>query len=141
MARNAGVLNRVKNYLPQASLQTLYNSLIFSHYSYGLEVWGATKPKNLKRILGIQKKALRSVTKSHWLAHSEPRMKKLGILKVSDQYQVQCVNTTYDMLKGHCPDIFNLKDRIRTNNTSHNLRSNASQPENLNLPSAPKTSE
>ena len=134
MARNAGILNRVKNSLPSPSLQTLYNSLIFSQYSYGLEAWGATKPKNLKRILGIQKKALRSVTKSHWLAHTEPRMKQLGILRVTDQYHVQCVNTTHDMLRGHCPDIFNLGDKIRANTATHNLRSTASQPANLNLP-------
>ena len=109
---------------------------IFSHYSYGLEAWGATKQKNLKRILGIQKKALRSVTKSHWLAHSEPRMKQLGILRVTDQYHVQCVNTTHDMLRGHCPDIFNLREKVRTNTATHNLRSTVSQPENLNLPPA-----
>ena len=38
MAQGAGVLNRVKNLLPTTSLCTLYNSFIFSHYSYGLEV-------------------------------------------------------------------------------------------------------
>ena len=134
MARNAGVLNRVKNSLPSPSLQTLYNSLIFSHYSYGLEAWGVTKQKNLKRILGIQKKALRSVTKSHWLAHSEPRMKQLGILKVTDQYLVQCINTTHDMLMGNCPDIFNLCEQQRSVTATRNLRSTSSHPLNLNLP-------
>ena len=133
MARNAGIINRVKKVLPTPSLQLIYNSLIFSHYSYGLEVWGAHS-KALDRICGIQKKALRSVTKSHWLAHTEPRMKTLEILNVTDQYQVQCLNTTYDMLNGRGPDIFQFRDKIRSNNTRHNLRSTSTQPSNLGLP-------
>ena len=71
MARNTGVLNRIKKLVPTTSLLTIYNSLIFSHLSYGLEVWGGTSAKNLKRITGIQKKAIRIINKSHWLAHTE----------------------------------------------------------------------
>ena len=81
MARNGGILNRVKNQIPLESMKILYNSLIFPHYSYCLEAWGACLPKYLKRIKVIQKKAVRTVCKSHWLSHTEPRMKKLNILK------------------------------------------------------------
>ena len=134
MARNAGILNRVKKTLPSSSLMVIYNSLIFSHYSYGLEAWGASQAKSFKRILGIQKKAIRSVTKSHWLAHTEPRMKNLKILKITDQHKAQCINTTLDMLKGRCPDVLGLSDKIQKNNRTHNLRSTTSQPSNLELP-------
>ena len=134
MSRNTGILNRVKKTLPSPSLQLIFNSLIFSHYSYGLEVWGASPSKSFKRILTIQKKAIRSVTKSQWLAHTEPRMKKLGILKVNDQHKLQCINTTYDMLKGRCPDIFQFNEKFRNNITRRTLRSSTSQPNNLTLP-------
>ena len=89
MARNAGILNRVKNSLPTSSLCTLYNSLIFPHFSYGLETWGASQQKYLKRIITIQKKAVRSISKSHWLSHTEPQMKQLNISKFSDQHYLQ----------------------------------------------------
>ena len=130
MARNAGILNRVKNCLPTSSLCTLYNSLIFPHFSYGLEAWGACQQKFLKRIITIQKKAVRSISKSHWLSHTEPRMKQFNILKFSDQHYLQSMSLTYDMLKGNSPDIFNLS--ISQNGQSlHSLRSTTNRPEDL----------
>ena len=56
MAKNSGILNRIKNYLPSSSLTVLYNSLVSSHFTYGLEVWGACHAKHQKRINVIKKK-------------------------------------------------------------------------------------
>ena len=130
MARNAGILNRVKNSLPTSSLCTLYNSLIFPHFSYGLEAWGACQQKYLKRIITIQKKAVQSISKSHWLSHTEPRMKPLNILKFSDQHYLQSMSLTYDMLKGNSPDIFNLSTSQNVQSL-HSLRSTTDRPEDL----------
>ena len=55
-ARNSGILNRLKSYLPKASLKILYDSLVSSHFLYGLEVWGACPAKVKKRLTIIQKK-------------------------------------------------------------------------------------
>ena len=134
MARNTGVLNRIKKLVPTTSLLTIYNSLIFSHLSYGLEVWGGTSAKNFKRITGIQKKAIRIINKSHWLAHTEPRMKKLEILKVNDQHQFQCLSLMYNMIKGVSPDVFNFKQNLNTNLRDRVLRSSVSQPNDVRLP-------
>ena len=38
MARYAGILNIVKNQIPLDSMKIIYNSLIFPHYSYSLEL-------------------------------------------------------------------------------------------------------
>ena len=134
MAKNTGVLNRIKNLVPATSLLTIYNSLIFSHLSYGLEAWGATTAKNLKRIIGIQKKAVRIIGKSHWLAHTEPRMKNLELLKVKDQHQFQCLTMMYNMIKGVSPDVFNYRQNLNTNLSQRGLRSSVSHPDNVRLP-------
>ena len=131
MARNNGILNRVKKFLPSSSLQTIYHSLIATHYQYGLEVWGGSKSKGMKRITGIQKKSVRVITKSHWLAHSEPRMKALRVLKVADQYQLQCSSLVFDMIKGFCPDIYKYRQLLNENRNSYGLRSTTQQPQNL----------
>ena len=133
MSRNAGILNRVKNYLPVSSMCTLYNSLIFPHYSYGLEAWGTCNKKYLKRITKIQKKAVRSITKSHWLSHTEPRMRKLNILTIPDQHYLQCMCLTYDMLKGNNPDIFNLL-QAQNQQSSLSLRSKTERPQDIRMP-------
>ena len=133
MAKNTGVLNRVKKTLPTSSLLTIYNSLILSHLCYGLEVWGATFEKNLKRIKGIQKKAIRIISKSHWLAHSEPRMKKLKLLKLPDQHRHQCLSLMFNMTKGIGPNIYDYQQRLYSDNANHNLRSVSNHPNNIKL--------
>ena len=134
MARNAGILNRVKKLLPLPSLCTLYNSLIFPHFAYGLEVWGACQPKHLKRIATIQKKSVRAISNAHWLSHTEPRMKKLNILKVNDQHYLQCLSLIYDMIKNNSPDLYNLSQDQNLHSHYHTLRSTTERPENLRLP-------
>ena len=117
-----------------ASLKTLYSSLIFPHYSYCLEAWGTCLPKYSKRITAIQKKAVRTVFRSHYLSHSEPRMKALNILKFNDQYQYQCLVLLFNMLKGYAPDIYNLIQSQSNNVRISSLRSVTNQPQNLRLP-------
>ena len=135
MARNAGILNRIKKCVPISSLNILYNSLIFPHYSYCLEAWGACQPKLLKRMKGLQKKSVRAICKSHWLSHTEPRMKNLKILKLEDQHKFQCMSLTYDMLKGYCPDVYNLVQFQNSLTGAHELRSSQNRPGDLRLPS------
>ena len=87
ISKTTGILGRIKNFLPTAALKIVYDSLIMSRVQYGLEIWGGCdNSKGKKRLLGIQKKAIRNLTKSHYLSHTEPRMKSLGILKFNDQY-------------------------------------------------------
>ena len=139
VARNTGVLNRVKNSLPLSSMKTLYNSFIFSHLSYGLEVWGAgMKNRSFKRIITLQKKAIRTVTKAKWLSHTEPRMKDLCLLHITDQHQLQCLSLIYDMINGNCNDIFEFNKKQNDQTVTHNLRSVLKQPNNLRPGKKPK---
>ena len=40
ISRSLGVMNRLKRYLPQNILRTIYNSLILPHINYSILVWG-----------------------------------------------------------------------------------------------------
>ena len=132
MARSAGVLNRVKNYLPINSMKILYHSLVASHFTYGLEAWGSCQSRFSKRVTIIQKKAIRSVTKSHWLSHCEPRLKSLEVLAFDDQYKYQCAGMVFNMLHGAGPDIYSLAEG-QSRNCSQSTRSTTLKPENLRL--------
>ena len=131
ISRNTGVLHRVKKLLPPTSLLTIYYSLIFSHFSYALEIWGASPAKSFKRIEGIQKKAVHAITKSHFLAHTEPRMKMLSLLNVADQHKLQCLSLTFNMIKGFCPDVLDFRQSMNETRIRYRLRSVSTQPENL----------
>ena len=70
----------MKYFLPSSALLKLYNSLIHSHFNYGLVVWGSTYPTYLIKPKLLQNKAIRIVASSHWLTGSKSLYIKTNIL-------------------------------------------------------------
>ena len=62
------VLNRLKLLFPQEIKCLLYNSLIVPHINYCITAWGFHR----NRITIIQKKAIRIITASSYISHTEP---------------------------------------------------------------------
>ena len=80
LSRSNYIINRVKNILPTKSLKTLYYSLIHPHILYGLPIYSCTTQKNLSKIFKMQKRAVRSITKSKYNSPTNPIFVGLGIL-------------------------------------------------------------
>ena len=106
ISRTVGVINRLKNYIPENALLTIYNTLIIPHLNYGILTWGF----NQDRILKIQKKAVRSITISKYNAHTEPIFKTLKLLKINDIFKCQTLKFCYKLLNGNLPVYFNQGD-------------------------------
>ena len=85
VARVIGILSKLKHIFPRNILRTIYNSLIYPHLIYGLYLWGFSP----KRLIIMQKKAVRTISLSRYLSHSTPLFKNLKILKIDDQYSIQ----------------------------------------------------
>ena len=58
------------------SLSTLYNSMILPYIYYCSLDWGCTYKSNLKRIVILEKRALRIVSKPRYDAHTDPIFKE-----------------------------------------------------------------
>ena len=82
-----GILYRLKSIFPRDALLTLYNALIMPHFHYCLLVWGSNVKDGHKLHL-LQKKAIRVISNSHYIAHTEPICKRLHMLKVSDMFRL-----------------------------------------------------
>ena len=80
LAKSNFIINRVKNILPRHTLKTLYFSLFHSHLLYGLPIYSCTTQKNINRIYNLQKKAIRTITKSRYNDHVGPLFAMLKIL-------------------------------------------------------------
>ena len=63
-----GILYRLRNTFPLDVLKTLYKSLVLSYINYGLLLWGI----EVKKLEIIQKRAIRLITGSNYVAHTEP---------------------------------------------------------------------
>ena len=103
ICRVVGTLNKLKHYIPQNILQTIYNSLILSHLHYGVLLWGND---NLDRLLKLQKRAIRNIVNASYNAHSEPLFKTLNILKISDIHKLQQLKFLHKFLNHNLPEYF-----------------------------------
>ena len=119
--------------LPPSSLKILYHSFIQPHIQYALPAWGGCSAQNKKRIITIQKRAIRTITKSFHTAHTEPRMKNLGLLKFEDLYKLEINLLTHDCLYGNAPKNIGSLTNLALN-TNHNLRNQVSRPLDLKVP-------
>ena len=75
------------NFLPNKLLINLYYALVYPHLIYCILIWGGTYRCYLKSILLLQKKLVRIITKSEYLAHTNPLFFETGILKIEDLYE------------------------------------------------------
>ena len=57
---------------PRTTLLNIYQSLILPHLTYGLAAWGQAAKTHLKKILVLQKRALRLMYFSEPRAHAVP---------------------------------------------------------------------
>ena len=98
-----GVMYKLKNVLPEYILLILYNALIFSHLNYELTVWGM----KADRLEILQKKTVPFVTKSNFIAHTDPLFKQLNVLKIKDMFKVNILKFYYKLPYGLLPKYFN----------------------------------
>ena len=103
VARVIGILSKLKHIFPRNILRTIYNSLIHPHLIYGLYLWGFSP----KRLIILQKKAVRTISLSRYLSHSTPLFKNLKILKIDDQYSIQLYKLYYKNTNNLLPSYFN----------------------------------
>ena len=80
LAASNFIINRAKNLLSPNTLKTLYYSLIHPHLLYCLPIYSCTSQKNINKIFNMQKKAIRTITKSKYNAHTSPLFASLNIL-------------------------------------------------------------
>ena len=80
ISRTTGILNKLKLFLPQYIIKTIYTSLILCQLNYGILAWG----HNNNPVYKLQKRAVRIISCSKFNAHSEPLLKQLDLLKVED---------------------------------------------------------
>ena len=102
LTKTIGVLNRLRYEYPEEILLTLYNTLILPHLNYCILLWGA----NTGNVHKLQKKALRNISNSKFLAQTEPICKSLNLLKAQDIYQLAILKFYFKLNNNELPQYF-----------------------------------
>ena len=117
VSRVIGLLHKLKYVFPSYSLRMIYNSLILPHFNYSLLAWGC-KCQNIEI---LQKKAIRIVHFKSPIAHTEPILKAMNQLKLSDMYTCHLLKLYYKLYRNRLPTYFeNFIPEYGESN--HNLR-------------------
>ena len=107
LSRVIGLMYRLKHIYPQSVLLLLYNTLVVSHFNYCLLIWGS-KIVNNHSLHKLQKKALRIIWNSDYVAHSEPICKALSLLKVTDMYNIALWKFYFKLMNNTLPNYFDI---------------------------------
>ena len=102
ISRTTGILNKLKLFLPQYILKTIYTTLILCQLNYGILAWG----HNNNRVYKLQKRAVRIISCSKFNAHSEPLLKQLNLLKVEDILKLQQLKFYHKLINKQLPGYF-----------------------------------
>ena len=78
--RSIGLLSKIRHYVNEKLLVSLYYSLIYPYLTYGIVAWGHTYASTLNPIF-LLKKIVRIITFYSYLEHSNPLFKRLNLIK------------------------------------------------------------
>ena len=84
----------------------IYRALIESDLRFACATFGSTSRAHLEELLILQKKAIRHVTKSYYLAHADPLFLRLGILKIEDLITLERALQVFSFKQNKLPKSF-----------------------------------
>ena len=102
ISKTTGIIHSLKSFLPCNILLNIYNALIVPYFNYGALLWH----NGAKRLLVLQKKAIRAITKSKYNSHTGVLFKNLRLLTCVDICELQCFKFCYKLENNLLPHYF-----------------------------------
>ena len=97
-----GIISKLRYYLPQQILKSVYHALFNSHLNYSCQVWGQGSNR-LDRIIILQKRCIRLITFSEFRAHSSPLFHQLSLLKFPDLVKLHNLISIHNICNKSAP--------------------------------------
>ena len=83
----------------------LYHSLILSHLQYCTLLWASSYHSHLHKLRLLQKKAIRIISNTDYLAHSSKLFLNLKLLKLDDIMKFQLGTFMYKLKYNKLPNV------------------------------------
>ena len=125
ISKSLSILRYLRYSFPMYILKTLYLSLVLPYIMYCNIIWGSAFKTVLRPIFILQKKCLRTITKSNFLAHTLPLFKNNKLLNIFQLFDLNCAQFIFKVLNTDQYPVFKEKLIHSTINHDHNTRNRA----------------
>ena len=105
LSRTCGLIYRVKDIMPTYVLKNMYHAHVGSIINYCNIIWSNICPSNLKPLTLIMKRIIRNITKSEFLAHTEPLFKRMKILDLEGIRKISLATYYYSNQVDNIPPL------------------------------------
>ena len=107
LSRANGMLAKIRHFVPENILRTIYFSIFSSMLTYGSLIWGQHKNLGIQRIMKLQDKSIRIINFSNYQDNTCKIYKSSQILKLRDNIILQNFLYVHDSLNGKLPRALN----------------------------------
>ena len=98
-----GIFRKLRNILTLPVKKMLYNAIVLPHTDYADVIWGTASTTIINKVFVLQKRALRLLTNSHYLEHTDALYKQLGWMKLADRINFHKCVLVYKALNNKLP--------------------------------------
>ena len=98
LSRGMWAISKLRRFVNSKTLRSVYYSLIYSHLIYCISSWGSAPQKHLDKIFVKQKKTIRIMTFSPYLAHTTPIFYHLKLLKLEDIFKLRVATLAFKII-------------------------------------------
>jgi hypothetical protein len=112
-------INRIKNFVNPNALKMLYFSMVHSHITYCLTVYGCANITTLNKLKLKQKEAIRVISNAEYRDHTNRLFKQKCILPLDDLIKLSILKFMHKFKHGKLPFSFNetwVSNRVRNPN-------------------------
>jgi hypothetical protein len=103
MQKNIGIIFRIRQKIPTNILLLLYQTLVHPYIEYCNIIWAIRPGIFLNKLIVCQKRAIRTITFSHFNAHTAPLFRKLNILSAHNVNRLQVACFMYQAMHNSLP--------------------------------------
>ena len=111
-----------KRYFPLTTVQSMYKSIIESHFRFCCLVWGVCSATALNKLEKLQNRAARIATSSPYDAPSQPLLEKLGWQTIRELIDMETATMVYRSINNEAPDYLLILFERLSQNTIKELR-------------------
>ena len=132
LSRAIGMLSKIRHYVSDSTLRSIYFGIFSSILTYGCQIWGQIQNKHINRIIKLQDKAVRVINYAHFYESRNPLYVKSKILKFNDNIKLLNFLYVHDNIKGNLPTV--LLDSFKPVHNIHNYNTRGAFQNLISLP-------